>query len=357
MRRYLMALGIASLLISGISCSSNQPTEPGNGGEGGGGGSGSGSGAFSVEAYVSTGFSAVKLRDSLGNPITTATVVINGDTLSLYGTTYYSNTVSYTSGETYNLSIDAGDYGTASATVTAPNIDGVNITSPDSGQVFQTGSPIDVSWVYQGGDNSDGKAGLTLYYDSRDTLTYYSGILNGTTTSHTIPAGATSLEGDAHISIMAGNLTTISGLLDPDPYDGLDGSFFIVYVFDYVDIYIGDTSGGGGTPTDVSGDWGGRWQSLMNANPGCNGDTLIITIPSVAGDGSFNAGINGGCAGNMSASGTALDYTLQMTTSTPYGTLYYDGIINSAIDSIGGTWRVIYNSTVVDSGYWWVRKP
>lgn len=351
MRRYLIAIGIASMLIS---CSSKQPTEPGNGEEGGG--SGSGAGAFSVVAYVTTGMSVVKLMDSLGNPIGGATVVINGDTLSPYGTTYYSNTISYAPGQTYNLTIDAGNYGTASATVTAPNIDGVNIVSPDSGQVFQTGSPINVSWSYQGGDNSDGKVGLTLYYDSQDTLTYYSGILNGTTTSHTIPSGATSLEGDAHISLMAGNIVTIDGLLDPDPFDDIDGSYFIVYTFDYVYIYIGDTTGGG-NPTDISGAWYGRWESLMNANPGCNGDTLQVTIPSVASDGSFSADIDGGCAGNFTSNGTAIDFQVQMTTSTPYGTLYYTGDINPTIDSIGGTWRVIYNSTVVDSGYWWIRKP
>ena len=350
MRKFLPI--ILSLSMVWTACS-RTPTEP----EEGGGNETPPTSGYSMYAMVyKTGTASgafAKVYDSTGALVSDAIITINGTSLTYYYGAYYSNDITYSSGQTYNLvAIIDGDTFTASAT--APQIDDVQITSPDSGATFLTGSEIPVNWQYVGGSN-DKSVMVMLYNNDVDSTVYYSDILNGSTVAYTIPSSATGTPGNYSISVAAGEISTISGLSDPDPADGINGSFFAVFTEDIVDISIGDTSGGG-TPTDVSGTWYGGWQSLMNADSTCNADTLILDIPSVDADGNFSMTMDGGCAGILSGSGTAVDYTITMNVSYSGATINYDGQVNTTIDSMGGVWKVYYGTVVVDSGLWWVRK-
>ncbi len=351
MRKFLpLMLGLSMVWTA---CS-RTPTEP----EEGGGEGSTPSYGYSMYAMVyKTGAASgafAKVFDSTGAPVSDAIITINGVTLNYYNGAYYSTDITYSSGQTYNLvAVIDGDTFTTSAT--APQIDDVQITSPDSGAVFATGSEIPVNWQYVGGTN-DKSAMVMLYNEDVDSTVYYSDILNGSTVAYTIPSSATGNPGNYSVSVVAGDVSTIPGLADPDPADGVNGSFLAVFAEDMVEITIGDTSGGSGTPTDVSGTWYGRWQSLMNADTTCNADTLILNIPSVDADGSFTMTMDGGCAGILSGSGTAVDYTITMSVSYSGATINYDGQVNSTVDSMGGVWKAYYGTVVVDSGLWWVRK-
>ncbi len=351
MRKFMTLMVALSMSMMWYGCSKTA-TEP----EEGGGGEPTPSSSYSMYAMVfSYGTSSgalARVYDSTGAPVSDAIITINGTNLTYYNGTYYSQDVSYSSGQTYELvAIIDGDTFTTSAT--APQIDAVQITSPDSGTVFPAGSEIPVSWQYTGGSN-DKYVMVMLFNEDADSTVYHSSIMDGSTLSHTIPSSATGNPGNYSISTVAGDVATIPGLSDPDPWDGVDGSFFAVFVEDFVEISIGDTSGE--TPTDISGVWGGRWESLMNTDTTCNADTLVLDIPSVNTDGTFSMSMYGGCAGTLSGNGTSLDYTITMSATYSGATVDYAGQVNTTIDSMGGTWKAYYGTVVVDSGLWWVRK-
>ncbi len=234
---------IAALALAGCS-----KEEEGGGGNGGntGGGTGTGSGNLAVVAAVAQDLAYAELHDTLGNPVLNAEVRINGTLLNpVGGGVYMTTSVTYAKGVTYTLEINAGEYGTAQATVTAPNIDSLQITQPSPGAQWEPNTEIPVTWEYVGGENN-GLVGLSLDYTTpTDTTTYESGILSGSTTSHTIPASATALEGEATVSVMAGDFAVIEGLPDPDPTDPFEGSVFGVFTGDEVDLVIGSGGGGG----------------------------------------------------------------------------------------------------------------
>ncbi len=353
MRRIILLTSVISIML--MPGCSKSPTEPEEGGGGGGTTPSSGYSMYAMVYKTGTASGAfAKVFDSTGAPVSDAIITINGTSLTYYYGAYYSSDITYSSGQTYDLvAIIGGD--TFTASVTAPQIDDVQITSPDSGATFPAGSEIPVSWQYVGGSN-DKSAMVMLYNEDMDSTIYYSGILDGSTVSFTIPSSATGNPGNYSVDVAAGGVVTIPGLADPDPLDDIDGSFFVAFVEDMVEITIGDTSGGGGSPTDVSGTWYGGWQSLMNTDSTCNADTLILNIPSVDTDGSFTMTMDGGCAGFLSGSGTAVDYTISMNVSYSGATINYDGQVNSTIDSMGGVWKAYYGTVVVDSGLWWVRK-
>ncbi len=272
---------VAALALAGCS----KKDEGGEGGGNTGGGTGSGSGNLAVVAVVSPQLTYAELQDTLGQPIADAEVRINGVLLSPAGPGFYmTNSVTYAKGETYTLSINAEGYGSAEATVTAPNIDSLKITAPNDGAQLEPNTAIQVNWSYYGGENN-GLVGLSLDYTSpTDTTTYESGILDGATTSHTIPAEATALEGEASISVSAGDFAVIEGLPDPDPTDDFEGSIFGVVTYDDVSVTIG--SGGGG----AEGQWmgtlsgtmdnsaaGGYWTYPVVGNPLANVGFMVAT--------------------------------------------------------------------------------
>ncbi len=230
---------VAALALAGCS----KKDEGGEGGGNTGGGTGTGSGNLAVVAAVTPSFAYAQLQDTLGQPIAEAEVRINGVLLSPAGLGFYmTNSVTYAKGETYTLSINAEGYGSAEATVTAPNIDSLKVTAPNDGAQLEPNTAIQVNWSYYGGENN-GLVGLSLDYSSpTDTTTYESGILDGATTSHTIPAEATALEGEATISVSAGDFAVIEGLPDPDPTDDFEGSIFGVVTYDDVSVTIGSGS-------------------------------------------------------------------------------------------------------------------
>ncbi len=250
---------VAALALAGCS----KKEEGGGGGTGGntGGGTGSGSGNLALIVAITPDFAYAELKDTLGNPITNAEVRINDVLLSPASPGFYmTQSVTYAKGTTYTLSVNAEGYGTAQASVTAPGIDSLTITQPENGAQLNPNTEIPVSWTYYGGENN-GLVGLSLDYSSpTDTTTYESGILQGSTTSHTIPASATALEGEATISVTAGDFALVEGLADPDPTDPFEGSIFGVFTFNTVDVTIG--TGGGGNQL-----WSGTLSGTVDNAP------------------------------------------------------------------------------------------
>ena len=179
------------------------------------------------------------ILDSAGNPIDTtrARVYINDTPLTYFYGRFVSYIISYKPNGTYRL-MAIVDNDTITASITAPALDSIRITYPTEGSVFSPGAEIPVSWTYFG-DIGNGIAFVAMDYNSPDTTTYVSGPLIGTTTSDTIPSEATLISGEARISVMGGDFETIPGLLDPDPTDGIGGSYLAVYTLDEVYINIG----------------------------------------------------------------------------------------------------------------------
>lgn len=327
MRRLWILTATLALILSG--CTKESTTGPGEGGGGGtGGGAGSGTGNLVVEAAVTPEGAWVILKDSTGAPITGATVTINGRTLSsspIIGGYYFDSTVVYRKGQTYELRVDAPNYGSAQATAQAPQIDSLKITDPTSGAQFNPGDPIPVSWTYYGGQN-DGSVGVSFSY--RDTTTYFSGELSGSTTSHTIPGSATAQEGTARIFVSAGRYIEISGLAD--------SSYFAVGTYDEVQVTIGQ--GGGGT-----GDWAGTLEGTLNGQ-------------EITGSWYYTAGYFGGVFASTAGGDTTYFYG-QISSWPPQNAWVYTqtGLVLSFTgtvqgNQVSGTWEAVFGGT--GSGTW-----
>ncbi len=233
----VITLGIV-LAVGAFAGCSKSPTEPGEGGGGGGTTPTVGYSLFAMVFKVNGASATIaQVFDSTGSFVSDAIIKINDKQLIYFNGAYYSDSVTYESGQTYNLvAIIGGDTFTTSAT--APTIDDVIITSPDSGATFPAGSAIPVSWQYVGGTN-DKYVMVTASNGSMETV-YISDFMDGSTTSHTIPGSATDSVGVYYIQVLAGDYNTIDGLMDPDPLDKINGSFLAVVVWDEVEINIGD---------------------------------------------------------------------------------------------------------------------
>ncbi len=281
MKRTLVLWTVVAALAL-VGCSKKEEGG-GGGGSNTGGGTGSGSGNLAVLAAVTPDMAYAQLQDTLGQPITGAEVRINGVLLSPVGSGFYmTNSVTYAKGQTYTLNINAEGYGSAQATVTAPNIDSLKITAPNDGAQLDPNTAFQVTWTYYGGENN-GFVGLSLDYTSpTDTTTYESGILDGATTSHTIPAEATALEGEATISVTAGDFARIEGLPDPDPTDPFEGSLFGAATFHKVNVTIGSGSTeeywvGTLAGTVDGGAAEGYWTYPLVGNPVANVGFRVVT--------------------------------------------------------------------------------
>ncbi len=334
---------VAGLALMGCSKSN----EGGGGGGQQGGGTGSGSGNLALTAVVSKSLSYAELKDTLGNPISGAEVRINNTLLSPLGPGFYMSTsVVYQKGTTYTLTVDAGEYGSAEATVTAPDVEAVEITAPENGAHFDKNSEISVSWTYGGGSN-DGLVGLTFDYTSpQDTTTYESGILDGSTTSHTIPSSATFLDGHAVIDVIAGDYAVIEGLADPDPSDDFEGSIFGVFTDDTVGVNIGTGEGG------TEGQWAGTLTGTVDGSNAAGGWAYPYEgIPGVNVAFFVYAGSDtlalGGNTSTWPPQGVQLMSMDFQTTMTITGQLV-------GADSVTGTWEM--SGAHSGSGTWGGRR-
>ena len=196
MRKNLTVLLTVSIVLA-AGCK-KKTTEPGGGG-------GTASGKIRLAGFVTDMVSYVILEDSLGNPITDATVKIN-DVLLHYDpllASYFDTTVKYQNGASYTLTVDAGDHGSVQATVVAPTIDSVRITNLTQNQNVLINQPLDVTWQYYGGSN-DRYVYFEFAYDN-DSVSYFKYDLDGSTTSHTVPASELDHEGNADVTVGAYN--------------------------------------------------------------------------------------------------------------------------------------------------------
>lgn len=192
---------------------------------------------FSIVAIVHEDGATVFLWDSLGNTIDNATVVINNDTLPLFFDIYYDTLVRFANGATYSLHVDAGTYGTLDAQVTAPSIDSLKISFPTPNTQLPMGSPVTVTWNYYGGTNDKD---ITVMFAYTDTTTYYTWpALPGSSTSHTIPGSALYKNGDALITVYAGEFLSFEDLLPPPSPDYGFVSLFAVITSDQVNVVVG----------------------------------------------------------------------------------------------------------------------
>jgi hypothetical protein len=158
-------------------------------------------------------------------------------------------TLRYMKDSTYELVVDAGNLGQVVASVKAPSIDSVVIDEPMADTNIPKDTPLPVKWHYLGGTN-DGVVGVSFAYDDSDTG-YFSGFLAGGTTQHTVPGEYLNRDGNASVSVFAGNYKKLDGLLSPPPdtllgLPGLGYSLFGAFVSSYVDVVVGQGSSLGG---------------------------------------------------------------------------------------------------------------
>ena len=321
MRRFWISVAVLALVTGG--CKQEGPTGPGENG------TGQGTGNLRIEAVVTPQGAFVELYDSTGQGITGATVIINGQTLTSTPLTpgvYMDTTIHYQKGETYELQVNAPGYGSASATVRAPQIDSLKITQPPRGAQLPPGDPIQVVWTYYGGQN-DGLVGVNFSYENTDSLEYESDTLPGSTTQHTIPGSHTTRNGNATISVSAGKITAISGLLTP--------SYFAVGTYDEVEVVIGQGGGGGGTGT-----WSGTLQGTINGQ--------TVTGTWYYANGYFGGTLSGGVStyfGGQISSWPPQNATVFTQTGL---TLSFTGAVQG--NQVSGTWEVTAGGT--GSGTW-----
>ncbi len=337
MKKNLIGLLIVSVVLS-TGCK-KKTTEPGGGGEG------TATGKLRVGGTVTEIGSFVWVQDSLGNPITDATVKINDAVLHYeqFFSAFFDSTVKYQNGATYTLSIDAGTHGSAQATVTAPTIDSVRITNLTQNQNVLMNQPLDVTWQYYGGNNNK-FVSFEFAYDE-DTTRYFKYDLDGSTTSQTVPASKLNHEGNADVSVTAYNYTHIEGAELPNGMDSPPelGAVFGAGTIHTVQVHVtSDTSGGGGGGSSF---WNGIFSGTVNGTE-ATGTWTYTPLPYPT----FNADIY------------AYPYSenfLQLNVSFPFQQLTLTGSMGNTLtlvttyqtaDSVSGTWTL--SGSANGSGTW-----
>ena len=258
---------------------------------------------------------------------------------------YFDSTVKFQNGATYTIDVDAGTYGSAHATLTAPTIDSVRITSPQEGTQVPVGQDLPVTWQYFGGSNN-GYAALNFAYDNGDTA-YDVWDMSGSTTNHTVPGSWLNMEGLADVTVYAYRYVTFPDLLNPrgDATTPYGTSAVGVGTFHSVQITVGQ--GGGGTGEN----WGGMFLGVVDG-----------TIP-VTGNWTYE-----GASGTFSATLTGFptyNEQFQATWGTfPSSPFQVVGNLGDTLtllisyqtgDTLGGTWTL--NGIHNGSGSWGGTRP
>ncbi|GEM_PF-6071317 len=174
MRRYMIGLLVIPAIIT-ISCS--RSTAPDNGDNTPPPPQYTVNGVFEMEAiianYRSPVFSIdgaiITLNDTLGQSISSATVVVNGDTIPYTGIYLDTVNVRYVAGYEYTLSVYIDSLNNLTATVQAPDVDSIRILSPALGDTLPYDS-LTLQWEYYGNPATG-----TTYILVADTMIEVSG--------------------------------------------------------------------------------------------------------------------------------------------------------------------------------------
>ncbi len=343
MKRIVLIALIGIIAISGC-----KKTTTGTGGEGGN--EGEGSGRFALSGLISEVGTVIYVQDSLGQPISNATVEINNTVIPYFALmqAYFDSTVKFQNGATYTIDVDAGTYGSAHATLTAPAIDSVRITQPQDGDQVPTGQDLAVSWQYFGGSN-DGYAALQFAYDNGDTA-YDALDLSGSTTNYTIPGSWLNMDGTADVTVYAYRYVTFPNLLVPkgDASTPYGVSTIGVGAFHSVQITVGQ-GGGGGT--------GESWTGLFVGAV----DFLPLTFPSSAWSYEGTSGTFTAMLSNVSTYSEQFSATGVTFPASPFQVIGNLGdtlkmiITYQTPDSLAGTWALTGSHT--GGGTWGGVRP
>ncbi len=348
MKKAWTLLMVGVIALAGCKKSS---TGPGEGGEGGGG-EGQASGVFALSGMISDFGTVIYVQDSLGQPITNATVEINNTLIPYFALmqAYFDSTVKFQNGATYTIDVDAGTYGSAHATLTAPTIDSVRITSPQEGTQVPVGEDLPVTWQYFGGSNN-GYAALNFAYDNGDTA-YGVWDMNGSTTNHTVPGSWLNMEGLADVTVYAYRYVTFPDLLNPrgDAATPYGTSAVGVATFHSVQITVGQGGGGGGGTGEY---WAGLFVGVV--------DNLPLTFPNSAWSydgtsGTFTATLSNIASYNEQFSATGVTFPASpLQVIGNLGDTLNLVISYQTADSLAGTWTLTGPHT--GGGTWGGVRP
>ncbi len=235
MQRVLMAGVILSIAMAGCSRSTTAPDDGGIDNPP----SYTVSGFFGVKGWTVRGkslsmlmdYTYIYLADSAGNPLSGASVVINGDTIPEVEVGAYGDTLNvlYEAGMTYELEITIDSATGLSATITAPPVDSVVITGVSPSDTLPYDS-LTFSWQVFGTPGTS-----TLVVIVEDTVFSIDNQLTSYTLDTTLVLDLVRGSGDNSLSLGVGYFNRL------DFPELIEGSSYMVGTF-YITSVVVDTT-------------------------------------------------------------------------------------------------------------------
>ncbi len=235
MNRLLIAGIVASMVMVGCSRNTTAPDDGGIDEPP----SYTVSGVFGIRGWTVRGkglnmvmdYTYIYLSDSAGNPLSGASVVINGYTIPEVETGAYGDTLNvlYEAGQTYDIEVTIDSTTGLNATITAPPVDSVVITSPFPGDTLPYDS-LTLNWQVYG---TPGTSMLVVILN--DSLLS----IDNQMTSYTLDTALvlemvrTSTDGTIDIGVAYFNRLDFPELVS--------GSYYMVGTFNFTTVYVDTT--------------------------------------------------------------------------------------------------------------------